>query len=101
MRRLRIALDFDGTYTADPMLWHDFVQAARKAGHHVTLVTVRYPTGGAGYPDSAAALMGIPIVYASGRQKRTAFDADIWIDDMPESIPTLDAITVMAKDITR
>lgn len=44
MRRLRIALDFDGTYTADPMLWQDFV---------------------------------------------------------PESIPTLDAITVMAKDITR
>lgn len=99
--KLAIALDFDGTYTADPELWQGFVLAAKQDGHEVTLVTVRYPTVGDGYPDSAAERMGIPVVYTAGRQKRAAFDADIWIDDMPESIPTLDAIAVMAKDIRR
>ena len=96
--RLLIALDFDGTYTADPALWHGLVRAAGRAGHRVTLVTVRAPNGGNDYPESAAKLMGIPLVRTDGKSKRSAITADVWIDAMP--IPTSEAIVAMAKDET-
>ncbi len=31
--RMLIALDYDGTYTADPGLWHPFIAASRARGH--------------------------------------------------------------------
>lgn len=39
---MNIALDYDGTYTADPDMWLRFVEEAQAAGHKVFIVTMRY-----------------------------------------------------------
>ena len=42
---MRIALDYDETYTAAPVLFKLFVLAAIQYGHKVTFVTYRPKTG--------------------------------------------------------
>lgn len=71
-----IALDYDGTYTADPMLWLPFIAMALQRGHRVVCVTMRYP--------EEAIDMPCEVVYTSRKAKAIAFKADIWIDDNPK-----------------
>lgn len=77
---MKIALDYDGTYTADPWLWETFCRTAIGAGHEVVCVTMRYPT--------EPIEVFIPVIYTS-RQAKVAFmegrgeKVDIWIDDSP------------------
>lgn len=70
-----IAIDYDGTYTADPVLWEHFIDCALLGGHQVTCVTMRYPT--------EPIEMSCPVFYTSRKAKAVAFVADIWIDDKP------------------
>jgi len=78
---MRIALDYDGTYTADPLLWERFIDSARSRGHEVLVVTMRRP-------DEAISIPGCSVVYTS-RKAKVAYMADrpgkidIWIDDSP------------------
>jgi hypothetical protein len=75
---MRIALDYDGTWTADPQLWTSFVNEARRGGHTVTIVTLRTPKEVIDNP------LNLPVVYCGYDQpKRKHFEADVWIDDMP------------------
>lgn len=37
-----IALDYDGTYTADPVFWETFIVSARVHGHTVVCITMRH-----------------------------------------------------------
>jgi hypothetical protein len=76
---MNIALDWDGTYTADPELWDAFVQLAASRGHTVTLVTLRDPL-------LEQVSTKLPVVYCSRTAKRKHFIADVWIDDMPRWI---------------
>ena len=39
-----IALDYDETYTADPVLWDRFIGDANDHGHTVWIVTARRDT---------------------------------------------------------
>lgn len=76
----RIAIDYDGTFTADPLLWADFIAAAQRNGHEVICVTMRRP--------DEAIEMPCPILYTSRRAKIPATrdevgPVDIWIDDAP------------------
>ena len=71
-----IALDYDGTYTADPELWDWFIDRARQRGHEIKIATMRYPHES--IPD-----IGCEIVYTSRKAKFGCIPADIWIDDMP------------------
>jgi hypothetical protein len=79
-----IALDYDGTYTADPALWDGFVAAAQKRGHNVIVVTMRYA--------SEPLKVGDLDVFYTGRKAKRAFieatgvRPHIWIDDMPDFI---------------
>lgn len=41
---MKIALDYDGTYTADPALWDGFIARAKARGHSVWIVTCRRDT---------------------------------------------------------
>lgn len=41
---LRIALDYDNTYTADNVLWDAFIKLSVSLGHSVYIVTMRNPT---------------------------------------------------------
>lgn len=44
MPSLNIALDFDGTFTADPEMYADYIRLARERGHQVFCVTCRRDT---------------------------------------------------------
>mgnify|MGYP000243998587 FL=1 len=71
-----IALDYDKTYTVDPVLWDDFVQIAQNRGHVVKNVTMRRP-------DEAIIDAPVEVVYTSRKAKAAVVNADIWIDDSP------------------
>jgi len=84
-----IALDYDGTYTADPRMWRTFCTMAQSLGHSFVCVT-----GRAVPPDftrDPPLPQGMPIVCAPEGYKRNAalragFKVDVWIDDIPEMI---------------
>lgn len=86
---MRLALDFDATYTNDPELWEPFVAHAIQRGHDVTIVTARHQHSTSYDNDDveeAAKLMGIPVIYCGGVQKQDVYGADVWIDDSPHAI---------------
>ena len=78
-----VALDHDGTYDRDPILWDDFVALAKARGHSAILVTMRH-----GHEPIGRALAGVQIYY-TGRQAKRPFvaargvEVDVWIDDEP------------------
>jgi hypothetical protein len=81
-----IALDYDGTYTADPVLWDAFIEAARRRGHEVHVVTMR----SASEPVRLGAHVD-RVHYTDRKAKRAFMDArglsvQVWIDDMPDFI---------------
>lgn len=90
-KKLRIALDYDNTFTADPMFWQYFVEMAKDYGHTVTIVTMRSATIDA-IADHVLKDVPVGLIYCDGNPKRkyckdnhdTEFD--IWIDDHPEGI---------------
>lgn len=81
---MNIALDYDGTYTKDPELWHAFIASAAARGHRVCCVTMRYP--------SEPVQMPCDVIYTGRKAKAAHAQAvhqmafDIWIDDRPEFI---------------
>jgi hypothetical protein len=76
---MQIALDYDKTYTLDPMFWNKFVDLAKSCGHTISIVTMRHP-------HEAITDVELPIVYTSRKAKNKHFLADIWIDDSPNWI---------------
>ncbi len=86
MPALTIGIDYDDTYTADPMLWARFIGDARRSGHVVVCVTARREP-----PDftrDPPLPPDVRIVCAGQSWKKHAaakagFSVDIWIDDTP------------------
>jgi hypothetical protein len=76
--KMKIALDWDGTCTADPELWIAFASLAKARGHEVTIVTGRSP--------AEKIKTDLPVIYCSRTAKRGHFQADVWIDDEPQWI---------------
>jgi hypothetical protein len=79
---MNIALDYDGTYTADPILWDTFARIAISRGHTLTIVTRR---SDAQPPELIGAL---PVVHTSiGTTSKAKLPymppGTIWIDDSP------------------
>ena len=83
---MNIALDFDETYTEDPTLWTEFINKCKTRLHTVTFVTYRPENGNNTDIKYEAQCLGINVVYTAGKQKQHCFDADVWIDDSPETI---------------
>lgn len=86
---LKIALDFDATYTADTAMWDRFIKDALSRKHDIRIVTFRHST----MTDPMLDRLGqrIPVIYTEAQQKRRFCNAmqwfvDIWIDDTPEFI---------------
>lgn len=92
---MKIALDYDRTFTADPELWTPFVHHAKAKGHEVKFVTYRLENASL-YTDPNwrtnkdiefdALKLAIQIIYTNHKAKKDHWDADIWIDDMPITI---------------
>lgn len=82
--KILFALDYDGTYTADPDMWDTFIADAVSRGHSFIVATMRYLT-----ENLEMVPKGIErIVYTSRKAKyeevhRQGFSPTIWIDDMP------------------
>ena len=84
-----IALDYDDTYTRDPVLWMLFIGFAKGRGHTVICVTMRTPQEVALIDDDL--LTVIEIIPTSRQAKKDYLNQrsvfpDIWIDDTPEFI---------------
>lgn len=88
-----IVLDYDETYTADPLLWGHFIGSAQCRGHIVICCTMRSPDKDQFNADviEDMARHHVQIVYAANhRDKWAAVEAAgympenaIWIDDRP------------------
>lgn len=89
---MRIALDFDGTYTAAPHFWEDFIRKAEVSGHLVWIVTARdEDNDGIDWSKVGAARAPCTVIFCDGRPKRQivrelGIEIDIWIDDNPAGI---------------
>lgn len=82
---MKIALDYDGTFTRDPALWKIFIASAQSRGHEVYIVTMRYPTEPLAHETSC------PVFFTSRNAKlkhmqELGHTIDVWIDDMPHLI---------------
>lgn len=86
------SLDFDGTFSEDPVLWKWFAEKAIERGHGLWIVTARRNT--AENLEELMAVTGPP----AWRHKFTdlgakkpwceanGIDIDVWIDDKPEVV---------------
>ena len=78
---MKIALDYDGTYTVDRRFWDNVIDLALAAGHEIAFVTKRYPE------ESIEVPHGVKVYYMSRRLKLNCmFHPDIWIDNNPIDI---------------
>lgn len=80
--KLRIALDYDGTYSADPEMWEHFIDLVHTFGHEIFVVTMRYPEEAIWHKTPC------PVFYTSRQGKKRymenlGYTFDIWIDDNP------------------
>ena len=90
-RTILFAIDYDGTFSADPALFRLFVNLLRAHGHESVLVTGRSDEGPFGAEVKRAVGNLMPIVFAAGDWKKEAaakagYKIDVWIDDHPEYV---------------
>lgn len=85
---MKIALDYDRTWTADPEFWEDFMNLVDNYGHEVRIVTARSKE----HDNIDHKVPLCEVIYCDGVAKKfychhTAdWNPDIWIDDKPENI---------------
>ena len=82
---MKIALDYDETFTKDPKFWRKFIDQCHLADHEVMIVTFRDPS----IPIEAE--LPIDVYYTSYRAKRDhmtniGINIDVWIDDSPDCV---------------
>lgn len=87
---MRIALDFDATYTLDPEFWDAFIWLIRATGHEVILATYRHEVHDA-HPLIDELKKIIPVHFTDGKAKKPFLEAlgivvDVWVDDRPMTI---------------
>lgn len=89
---MNIGLDFDDTYTADPVLWDAFISNAQARGHTVYCTTYRFEDEGEEVKDSIGKFLKPNELVFTGRKAKREFCErleiyiDVWIDDCPEYI---------------
>jgi hypothetical protein len=86
---MTIAIDYDGTFAADPEMFWPIITIMKAKGHQVVIVTGRSEDFGHEIKQAVGNI--VPIVFAGMQWKRKAAEAagykvNIWIDDNPEYI---------------
>ena len=104
---MKIAVDYDDTYTRDPALWEGFMRSAHDAGHEVRIVTIRDDRR-----DRDRVLMRAEnvwgVIYTRGVAKKfwcehfgDGFVPDVWCDDRPETVHNNSTMTPNALALWR
>lgn len=82
-----IAIDYDGTYTADPDLWLELIKRAKERGHIVYCITMRWE----GERDSMdkRLLDEVEVIFTARLAKiayarKMGIKPDIWVEDNPD-----------------
>jgi len=87
---MKIALDYDDTFTRDPFLWQMFIETAILRGHSVYIVTWRTFEECADIDsDTIKNIVVLPTFRQAKKEfckKEYGIDFDIWIDDNPAAI---------------
>lgn len=93
---MKIALDYDNTYTLDKSFWDGVVALADDCGHEVRIVTARSPNFDAIPPERLPFGEEFPVEYCDGVAKKfhctwfadnfNGWVPDVWIDDKPEGV---------------
>lgn len=90
-----VAIDFDDTFTADPVAWTKAIEVLQNFGHQVLCVSARRNTIEHREVLAEALPSGVRIYLSYDMPKREfmrkyKIEVNVWIDDMPEAIPTKD-----------
>lgn len=88
-----IGLDYDDTYTRDPVAWNAFIRLMRNYEHKVYIVTWRTPGEIVEVVHALASFfVQVDGIYPTSRQAKAKFMfdqgicVDVWIDDNPRAI---------------
>lgn len=91
-----ISIDYDDTFTADIKTWRFVIALLKAADHEVICTSARHNTEkNRTQVESDFHNLDIPVLLTSGKQKRDfarslGYEVDVWIDDIPASIPSLE-----------
>jgi len=87
-----VAIDYDNTYTCDPLSWDEVIETLKKSGHTVYCVTMRYEELHESMEVYAALNGKVDAIFCTGRKAKRDFmegmgiNISVWIDDMPLAI---------------
>jgi hypothetical protein len=91
--KMKIALDYDDTYTKDPLMWNWFAQQALERGHQVYCVSARGTQHMDGPKMTTGRVIGPENCFGTNLLPKKTFmmnnhkiKIDVWIDDTPEMI---------------
>lgn len=92
--KLNIGLDWDDTFTADPLTFARIIKVFQSAGHKVYITTARSPVSHTDECYDVLASHGITNVEVHGtsytskkrHMLKAGIDIDIWIDDHPTRV---------------
>ena len=88
INKLLFCLDYDETYTVDPVLFKAFIQLLQSRGHRVIVATMRYEDEGQPIVDDLGDI--VETIIFTGRKAKVKFIHEagyypsIYIDDSPE-----------------
>jgi acid phosphatase class B len=91
---MNLALDYDDTYTRDPIFWDLMIDLAQSRGHKVYCITARSERHtDEVYDDLEKRLGHDAILFTAGNAKKSYayskdINIDVWIDDNPNMIIT-------------
>ena len=88
---MNISLDYDNTYTRDPVFWDMFISNAQHFNHTVYCVTMRHthPFESIEVLETIGRAIGQDMCHFTGRKNKKDFmfalgiSIDVWIDDNP------------------
>ena len=90
-----IGLDYDETYTRDPLMWNWFCEQAIERGHTVWCVSARSPRHMDEVRQTLGLVIGAERCVGSDGAAKSPFMwqthdvmVDVWIDDCPAGVET-------------
>jgi hypothetical protein len=85
-----LALDYDDTYTRDPIFWDATIRLATSRGHSVICATMRYEHEGHEVKANLGDLVEAIVFTGRKAKQKAVYDAgympSVWIDDNPSFI---------------